>query len=98
MKCLCITCGTTETELKIIAMAKKITVNDKLLSKIRLILSMKLSLNDLEEFEEWDGNKLFVDSPESWREIENAICEYTNRMQMEIMDDVKKLLLEGNAR
>lgn len=79
-------------------MAKKITVNEKLLSKISFILTMKLGLNDLREFEEWDGNKLFEDSPEYWREIENVIHEYTQRVQTEIMTDIKNVLIDGNAR
>lgn len=77
---------------------KKITVNEKLLSKISMILTMNLSLHDLKEFEELENQKLFVDRPEFWSRTEDAICEYTQRMQADIMNDIKKLLVEGNAR
>jgi len=63
-----------------------------------MILSMKLSLNGLVEFEESEQGKLFEYPPERWSETEIAICEYTQRMQTEIMADIKKLLIEGNAR
>lgn len=77
---------------------KKITVNEKLLGKISMILTMKLGLHDLKEFEELENQKLFVDRPEFWSKTEDAICEYTQRVRTEIMDDIKKLLVEGNAR
>ena len=77
---------------------KKITVNEKLLDKISFVLSMKLSLTDMVEFEEYQHHKLFDEPPEGWSELENAICEYTQRVQTEIMDGIKDVLVNGNAR
>jgi hypothetical protein len=77
---------------------KKITVNKKLLGKISLILSMNISLSDVKEFEEYDREKLFQESPEFWNEFEEAICEYQQRMQSDIMKDIKNLLENGNSR
>jgi len=73
-------------------MAKRLTINKKIIGNISSILSHRLSLNDLKEFEEMDGNKLFEERPEHWREIENVLCEYTTRLHIEIMGDLKKLL------
>ncbi len=77
---------------------KKITVNDKLLSKIDMVLIMKLSLTDMVEFEEYNRGKLFDEPPEGWDKLEDAICEYTQRVQSEIMEGIKDLLINGNAR
>lgn len=77
---------------------KKITVNEKLFGKISIILTMKLGLHDLIEFEELENQKLFEDRPEFWSKTEDAICEYTQRVHTEIMDEIKELLINGNAR
>lgn len=79
-------------------MNKKITVNNKLLDKIDLILSMNLRISDVQEFEEYEGRKLCEERPEHWGDLENAICDYTQRMQSDIFKDIKDLLINGNSR
>ena len=49
-----------------------------------MILTMKLGLHKLTEFEELENQKLFIDRPEFWSKTEDAICEYTQRVQTEM--------------
>ena len=79
-------------------MAKKITVNKKLLDKINFAVATKMGLSDLKEFEEYHGCKLFNEPPEGWSEFENVICEYTQRVEMEIREAIEDILINGNAR
>ncbi len=75
---------------------KKITINEKLLEKIKDILSGTLCLSNLEEFNE--DYKLFEDRPEHWTELETQLCDYTVRIQGEIFSGIRDLLINGNAR
>ena len=82
------------------AMAKKITVNDKLIGKIEAIISDRLCLSKVDEFQDdrVGKQKLFEERPEYWTHEENTIYEYTERVRSEIIADLKGLLENGNAR
>jgi len=77
---------------------KKPTVKEKLYDDISLIISNKLNLTHLPEFEEYNQNyfedkaTLFIEEPKHWSELEIAICDYTMRIQTELQTEIKNLL------
>jgi len=79
---------------------KKLTIKEKLLNDIDQIISNKLSLTHLPEFEGYNRNyfsnkvTLFIDRPELWTELEIAICDYTMRIKYEMLDEIQKLLIK----
>lgn len=79
-------------------MAKKITVNDKLINKINSEISKKFSLNDLGEFEQYYKGELFTSPPEFWSELEIAICDYNGRISILVQNAVEEILRNGNSR
>jgi len=71
---------------------KRITVNDKLISKINLIVATHLGLSS-KHLKNLQSFNLNFDNPSDlWSENENEICDYTSSCENAIMEDIEKLL------
>lgn len=93
------TTGVNPVDVVVSGKKKKITINNKLLGKIRYAISFGMQLDDISEFENSQGASGFFDEPPvSWTPFENDMCDYQNRIQDQIFERIKKLLLEGNSR
>jgi len=75
--------------------SRRITVSEKLLHKIDVIISRKLCLSDVPEFDEYGREPLFQHPPEDWNDLERAIHEYTLRKVFEIRESIREEL-SGN--
>jgi len=73
---------------------KKLTVKEKLFNDIDSVISIKLSLTGLKEFENYFRTELFTAGPDQWNELEIAICDYNMRIQTELETEIKKLLIK----
>ena len=81
-------------------MTKKITVNDKLVTKINRIISDELCLTKTKILEE---NRLlpynaYEDSPEFWTKEEEGVYEYLVDLEKRLSDSIQTFLTEGNSR
>ena len=61
--------------------------------KINSTVNSALNLIDLPEFEEYARRTLFNSPPDTWCELENAICDFLTRKSYEIADQVYKDLV-----
>ena len=73
---------------------KRLTAKEKLLGDISLIVANKLSLTSLDEFEDYNHTTLFTSAPDTWCELEIAICDYTMRIQKEILNEIEKIIIK----
>jgi len=69
-------------------------MNKKRENEILDVIRQSFSLSDVVEFEEYRGLPLFDDSPETWHPLEIAISEYQMRMETDIINKLKQILIK----
>jgi hypothetical protein len=55
-------------------------ISNKSWKEIETLISNVVSLNDIEEFNDYFNRELFKNSPEQWEDEERTICDYQGRI------------------
>ena len=76
-------------------------ISNKKKKQIRDIINKNISLSSVHEFEKYSryaDEKLFVNSPDLWTDLERAICDYQARISMNIEKQINDLFDCANKK